>query len=43
MARTRGFGTLRAMTPSGLGKKFDADRYADEMHSIYTLRMKEPL
>ncbi len=39
----RGFGTLRAMTPSGLGKKFDADRYADEMHSIYTLRMKETL
>ncbi|MDX9827786.1 MAG: deoxyribodipyrimidine photo-lyase [Spirochaetia bacterium] len=38
-----GFGKVRAMMASGLRKKFDIERYAEEMDSIYTSRIKETL
>ncbi len=37
----KGFGTVRAMMPSGLKRKFDADRYAEEMELLYNERIKE--
>ncbi|MDD3980823.1 MAG: deoxyribodipyrimidine photo-lyase, partial [Spirochaetales bacterium] len=39
----QGFGKVRAMMASGLRKKFDIHRYAEEMESIYTSRIKETL
>ena len=39
---TRGaFGSLRSMTASGLGKKFDIERYTKEVEDLYTMRVKE--
>ena len=39
---TRGsFGSVRSMTASGLGKKFDIERYTKEVEGLYTMRVKE--
>ena len=35
------FGSVRSMTASGLGKKFDIERYTKEVEDLYTMRVKE--